>query len=344
MKSTEHWLLILADPEPSHPDLPRARLNRREILSLCLSAEWHGVLPAVLNRIEIFLAENPGSLLADAQSAPNISAELEPMRRRIAERSAMAMFLAAETQKLLREISGEGVEVMPLKGMDFAARLYPQPSLRPFVDVDLLIRKKDWGATAKILARLKYTSHEPKMKRASAGYGQQSWENPAMPGAMVELHHDLVNSPSVRRGVSLRLDDLPLERGARSHLQPTPAGLLVIASVHAATGHNFEKLQHLCDIAQIVRGRAGAIDETELRECVEKTGAKFCVAAALDLTARALKNPECAELLARLDYDWPKTLTRWLITPELVIRSLGPRRRSGLWRRRILRQMLKNRR
>ena len=91
---------------------------------------------------------------------------------------------------------------------------------------------------------------------------ERSWEHPAMPGAMVEVHDNLVNSPTVRRGVSVRLEDLPLERGPDGRLRATPAGLLIIAAVHGAASHGFEKVQHLCDIAQVVRGRAGPVDET----------------------------------------------------------------------------------
>jgi hypothetical protein len=343
MQPLEHWLLALADPKPTPVDQPGVRLASRNILPLCLSAEWHGVLPQVSSRIERLLAENPGQLLADATAGPTILAELEPVRRRVAERSAMAMFLGAEARKLLTELSGQGVKVIVLKGMDFAARLYPQPALRPFVDIDLLVQEADWKTVSDTMARLKFAPQEIKLKHPT-GYAERSWENPAMPGAMVEVHDNLVNSPTIRRGVSVRLEDLPLERGVHGFLQPTPAGLLVIAAVHGAASHSFDKLQHLCDIAQIARGRIGKINEPELRECAARTGANFCIAAGLDLAARTFNDPACAELLARLDIRWPCRLTRLLITPTLVICSQGPCRRFGSWRRQLLRQMLKSRR
>ena len=324
-------------------ELPRTRLDGLGISSLCLLAEWHGVLPRVASQIERLLAETPGQLLDAAPTVSKKLTELEPMRRRVAERSAMAMFLGAEAQNLMREISGQGAEVIVLKGMDFATRLYPQPALRPFVDIDLLVREKDRQSVSDVMARLKYVPHETKMKHAT-GYAERSWENPAMPGAMVEVHDNLVNSPTIRRGVSVRLEDLPLERGEHGFFQPTPAGLLVIAAVHGAASHSFDKLQHLCDIAQIARGRSGPVNESELWECAAKTGAAFCVAAGLDLAARAFHDPTSAELLARLNFRWPRRVTRLLITPALVVRSQGPRRRAGSWRRQLLRQMLKRRR
>jgi len=343
MQSAEHWLLALADPESSQMAPSGRRLDRRGMASLCLLAEWHGVLPRVASQIERLLAENPGQLLEDARAVSNILTELDAVRRRVAERSAMAMFLGAETRKMLNELGGQGAQAIVLKGMDFAARLYPQPALRPFMDIDLLTRENDWECVDEVMTRLKYAPRETKLKYAT-GYAERSWENPAMPGAMVEVHDNLVNSPTIRRGVSVRLEDLPLGRGTDGFLQPTPAGLLVIAAVHGAASHSFDKLQHLCDIAQIARGRAGKINESELRESAASTGANFCVAAGLDLAARTFNDPACAELLARLDYRWPRRFTRLLLTPALVVQSQGPRRRAGSWRRQLLRQMLKSRR
>ena len=161
---------------------------------------------------------------------------------------------------------------------------------------------------------------------------------------MVEVHDNLVNSPTVRRGVSVRLEDLPLERGPDGRLRATPAGLLIIAAVHGAASHGFEKVQHLCDIAQAVRGRAGPVDEKSLRECVAKTGASLSLATALDLTARSLNEPACAQLLGRLGLRWPRRIVRLLMTPAVVVRSQGAHRRGVTWRRRMLRQMLKSRR
>ena len=176
------------------------------------------------------------------------------------------------------------------------------------------------------------------------GYSERTWQHPAMPGAMVEVHDNLVNSPTVRRGVSVRLEDLPTERASGGLLRATPAGLLIIAAVHGAASHSFDKVQHLCDLAQIVRGRAGTVDEVALRECLEQTGAGFSVALALDLTSRTLNEKAAAELLARLKPRWPRRLARLLITPALVAQSQGPHRRAGSWRRQALRQLLKRRR
>lgn len=343
MTVPERWLLALADAERAPDDLPPQRLELPEIISLCALADFHGVLPAVFRAVERLLRSEPDSFLAEGGQVSEVAAALDPVRRRLTERSAIALFLGAESRKILARLRAAGVDAVALKGADFAARLYTPPALRSFIDVDLLVRDRDWERVAAVTLQLGYLRCEEPMKHAS-GYSERTWEHPAMPGVKVEAHDNLVNSPTVRRGVSVRLEDLPLEAGPNGEPRLTPAGLLVAAAVHGAASHSFDKVQHLCDLAQIARGRAGPVDERSLHECIAKTGADFCVALGLDLTARALNAGAAAELLSRLELRWPRALARRLVTPALVARSQGPRRRGATWRRRILRQMLKRRR
>jgi hypothetical protein len=268
---------------------------------------------------------------------------MAPLKNRLAQRAAMSMFLSVEAKRIVGELAAANVDAIILKGIDFATRIYARPGLRTFGDMDLLIRPNDWELVSATMARLGYESHDTPMKYAD-GYAERSWQNPAMPGATVEMHDNLVNSPSIRRGVSVRLEDLPLERSKDGQLRATSEGLLIIAAVHAAASHSFEKVQHLCDIAQVARGRGGVMDENSLRECALKTGAGMSLATALDLAARAFNDQACAELLERLDLHWPRRRVRLLVTPAMVIRSQGPRRRGTSWRRQWLRQMLKTRR
>ena len=299
--------MTLADPKFQADHLPRQKLKAAEVAPLCVLSEMHGVLPATLERLDWMLRNKPELLLSAPGLNLEILASLQPMQKRLTERAAIALFLGAESRRIQLELRATGVEAMLLKGLDFAGRLYAPPALRSFNDIDVLVRASEWEGVAATLARLGYLPQETPMKYAR-GYSERTWQHPAMPGAMVEVHDNLVNSPTVRRGVSVRLEDLPTQRASD--------GLL----------------------------RARPIEEAALRECLEKTGAGFSVALALDLTARTLNETAAAELLARLKPRWPRRLARLLITPALVAQSQGPRRRAGSWRRQTLRQLLKRRR
>ena len=342
MKPEEKWLLVLGDAERTNGPWPRP-LTVRGVEVVGHLANLHSVLPAFVQNAERLLRTEPGALLTNPDNAPQALHAIVPLKNRLAERAAMSMFLSIEAKRLTGEFAAIKADAIILKGIDFATRLYARPGLRTFGDMDLLIRPADWDSVSATMTRLGYQSHETPMKHPD-GYAERSFQNPAMPGATVEIHDNLVNSPTIRRGVSVRLEDLPLERGSDGKWRATPAGLLVIAAVHAAASHTFEKVQHLSDIAQVARGRAGVVDEKAVRECAIKTGATFSVAAALDLAARSFNDPACAQLLARLALRWPHRRARMWMTPSVVVRSQDGRRPVTLWRRRNLRQMLKIRR
>ena len=343
MTPEETWLLALADPEGPSDLLPSVHLMPKGVATLCELAHAHGVLPAVLHQVDRLLKQQPDLLVAPPATADDLRSTLNLSRECSAKRAAISLFLGAEARRLIDELSASGAQAIVLKGADFAARLYAKPALRFFGDVDLLVRSEDWKRVDNTLRRLGYQALPVRMKRAT-GYAEVQYQHPDMPGATVEIHDNLVNSPAVRRGVSVRLDDLPLERDARGGWQASPAGLLVMAAVHGAASHSFDKLQHLCDIAQAARERAGAIDEPSLCECLNKTGAGFCLGVGLDLAARAFGDQAGARWLERLNLRGPRRLARWLVTPETVLGARGPGRRSGSWRRQTLRHLLKTRR
>ena len=92
---------------------------------------------------------------------------------------------------------------------------------------------------------------------------------------MVEVHTNLVHSPKLRGGMSLRYEDV-LEAGDGAVASPT--ALLLVASAHAAIGHQLDRLQHLVDILLAVRGVAGAVDFERLRKAAGRSGVLLAVA------------------------------------------------------------------
>ena len=98
-----------------------------------------------------------------------------------------------------------------------------------------------------------------------------------------------MNSPTVRQGLSVTYEDLkPREAGDPMGDSLSPAVVLLIAAVHAAASHSFDKLQQLCDIAQLARGAAGEIDVPQLSAMTRATCAGLALRAALGLSGRTL--------------------------------------------------------
>lgn len=337
----ERWLLSLCDPRQGAP-LTSAMpppLADAEVAPFLTLADLHRVIPAVFANASAL----PGGLgrLYQHPDSPRVAELVTLARRRLAERAAMSLYLTGETVRLLGLLSAAGIRAIPLKGADFAARLYPSASLRPFVDVDLLVDGSAFGDAGRTLCSAGFSTKEDRLKH-DGGYAEETFTHPEAPGLSVELHSNLVNSPTIRRGVSVALDDLPLAPARRGGMLPTPESLLVIGAVHGAASHGFDKLQHLCDVAQAARGAAGPVDPAVLREIAARTGAGLSIALGLHLAHRTLACTASADLLRRSCLHLPKT-ARALVTPAVVVRGQGPRRWRSSWRRQWLRHLLKRR-
>ena len=266
LNPTHSLLLALADPrgptEAAAPSPPGpARLQ--QLLEL---ADRHGVLAITLDNLKE-LVRRGDSRWSSHQPDP---AACEWAHEQLRRRTVMSLVLRRQAQDLTARLHETGLPVIVLKGCDFADRLYAHPSLRPFTDVDLLIPERILPETRQVFKALGYQPVPVPMKHQT-GYGEESWRLPNRPGGMVEIHWNLVNSPSLRRALSVAYEDLQLE----THLgrpRPGAAAMLLIAAVHGVASHGIDRLQPLADVVQAVRGAAGTLDEAWLARAVPKTG------------------------------------------------------------------------
>jgi hypothetical protein len=326
------WLPALADPAGPRSPLPLTPLRPRDLPPLADLADVHGVLPAVVANLKA------AGVLVSAPGA-EVDAMLTSAARRLAHRTGLALMLRMQAEEIAGTMAQEAVAAVLLKGPDFAARLYPRPALRLFADIDLLVAESAAPRARRVMQDLGYKPVAAAMKY-NAGYGEESWRRPDRPGGTVELHWNLVNSPTLRRAVSVKLEDLALEdvpawAGRR---RPTAAAVLLIAAVHGAASHAFDRLQILYDVAQAVRGAAGPLDEAWLAGAVRRTGATLSLSTALRLAETTLPEPRAGELGRRLGLPAASWMARLALTPAVVLRAHAAR--DGL-RRQAFRELLK---
>lgn len=317
LRPAEKWLLALADPQDPAAAMPRP-MGTAGLAQLLHLAGRHGVLPAVVAALDTL---PPAGVLAlgERQAADALAGQLQSAREEVVRLTAAGMLLARQGAGVVAGLAAGGIASIILKGSQFAARLYQPPGLRPFRDVDVLVSPADADAAALWLQQdgWQLASHDLKY---AGGYGQSSFTRPG--GGNLELHWNLVNSPTLRRAVSVELADLALRQVDDGPPEPTPAAMLLIAAVHAATSHGFDRLVLLCDTAQIVRGAAGELDAQWLGEALSRCGAGAALATALRLTAACLKEPACLALARELRIG-EHLAARLLMTPTTVLRSTG---------------------
>jgi len=369
------WLLALSDPAGLRPGeagpraaLPDGRLRAAYFATLCGLADRHGVLPSFLANLKQATSDatlrssgaaslrstrdGPGRIVrsprtasAKRRAADATARAMADAERRLVRQTGLAMLLRGQAAELVAALAESGIPALVLKGTDFADRLYPRPGLRLFRDVDILISESARARTDLCLERLGYQATAASLKYDS-GYGQCGWRRPEAPpadrmaGGTVEIHWDLVNSPSLRRAVSVPLEALQVERpaspGGLSRL--SPASMLLAAAVHGATSHAFDRLQVLYDVTQAARGAAGPLDEAWLAEAAKRTGAAFALGVALALAGEVVAEPQCGELLARLRLPRSTCLWKPVLTRGVVLRAHSPW--DGL-RRQAFRELLK---
>jgi hypothetical protein len=333
------WLLALSHPDGPQ-NMPRHPLPTDRWADVCEIADYHGVLPAVAaNARRAAIAHGVDRLIAGANTAGTMERALGEAKERLIRRAVLSLAIRGQIREIAPAFRAAGVPVAVLKGADFADHLYPDPSLRPFTDLDLLVPKAAMGGAEETISRLGYVSCEPSMKYAG-GYGERRWVRSNRHGGAVEIHWNLVNSPTVRRGVTLSWEDLAFETDAPDGvLRPTAPARLLIAAVHAAASHGFDRLQPLYDICLAARCCEAPADIRWLSEMTERSGAGLPLAASLALCRRLFDEPACSRLQHAMGLP-RRGAWSVLLTPGTVLRGHA---RLDSVKRQIFRELLKRR-
>jgi len=160
--------------------------------------------------------------------------------------AAQALRASLLLGQVLRSFSGAGLVPVVLKGPPLAARCWPEPLLRPSVDVDVLVEPDALPVARTLLASLG-------LAPAGEEAHHEVFEGPA---GMVELHHQLLSG----LGAVLDWTQLQPTQASRWEGQPlrllAPEDELVYLAVHAAN-HLFRRTSWLYDLKLLLGARAG---------------------------------------------------------------------------------------
>jgi len=337
------WLMRLCDPEGCS-GLPARQLDPAGLKRLLQLADSHAVTGAVLDNIRhIETANDRGRLVREstAGDAAAVEAARAAARERWFDLVAHSLLIRQRTVMIVDALADAAVPAGLVKGEDFADRLYSPASLRPFRDIDLILPREQMPTAAAVMEALGF--REAGCGRHAGEYGERTWDGPDRPLVRVDLHWNLINSPTQRHQSSLPYEAFAWtpetgRTGAR-RLYTSPAGMLLIAAVHAALGHRFDRLQQLCDIRQICRGAAGEVDVEWLAEAATRHGVATAVAGALEVTARLLDDEATADVRRRVAGRRTTTMPWRVLVNESTL--LDATRPVTKLRRTIVREWMK---
>lgn len=330
------WLLRACDPEGCER-LPEVRLGCAQAVLLAEAAREHGVAGTVLRNLRQLLEhDDAAQVLTDPREQPAVAEAWRLAAERCLAEVAQSLLLRARAASLLAAFRRAGVPAAIVKGEDFADRLYELPGLRTFRDIDVLLPRTAVDAAAGLMDEQGFFWVHPAGKY-DRDYGERVWDHPGPPRVRVELHWNMITCPSQRRRSTLGWDDLEW-LAAGSRLQASPESLLLIACAHAAISHRFDRLQHLCDIRQICRGRAGELRCDAVRELTLRCGLSAAVTGGLEVTSRLLQDENCRHLLARLQLPARQGPWKALVSGASL---LAPATRTSKLRQTVIREWLK---
>ena len=228
---------------------------------LAASAEAHGL---------------PGVALAEARRTerPFPAAQQAQLQQQAQAVAAQALRASLLLGRVLDACAKAGSSPVVLKGPPLAARCWPEPLLRPCVDVDVLVEPGALPAVRELLGTLGLSATD------DADH-HEVFQGPA---GMVELHHQLLSG----LGATLGWTDLQPVRGAawegRALRLLAPEDELVYLAVHAAN-HLFRRTSWLYDLKLLLALRA-AWDWDRVVSLGRETGFAVPLWAGLDAARR----------------------------------------------------------
>lgn len=224
-----------------------------------------------------------------------------------------ATWMAADRQHLvasaqLREIvagfGAAGIATIILNGPALAADYYQDPALRPFVDLDLLVRRRDRERALAILHRLGYVEECP--GRALDHVPAVSLAPP--PGTTrlpVDLHWECIEHSEGSRAAELATEEIwcravPAPAWGASARTLAPEDLLLYLAASFAIHHTLAGALWQLDLALVLKRHRASLDWDAVAARARRWGAAGATYFALRAVAEDLGVPAPTPVMNRL--------------------------------------------
>jgi len=284
-------LCACASPAPFSPDRAVALAANLDWELLLEIAEVHRVLGVLSMRLK-------------EADFPEVPAEArEKLQSRMRAQHLFTLSMTAELFHMLEEFAHAGIEVLLVKGPAVSLLAYGDPSVRSYVDLDLVVRHEAVLPAMRIISGAGFEGDVPEQAvRAGKIPGEYLFTRPNSP-QMVELHTEKTFRYYPR---PMRMADL-FTRQRRISLDGSEVPVLsledefVLNCIHGAK-HFWERLMWPADIAAIT-ARHPEISWEGVAQAAREVGAERMVRVALLLGEHLLRAaiPEAMAAGARAD-------------------------------------------
>jgi Uncharacterised nucleotidyltransferase len=246
--------------------------------------EWDAVLASIS-------ADHLTGLAVAALEAGALQVTEEALEDLLARHRA-AMVAALGLERTLLELTtafeDQGLDYVVLKGPAVAHTGYPDPSWRPFNDLDILVRTGDWRPALGLLANLGLRRRLPEPRPGFDERFGKAATHVTPDGQEIDLHRTLAEGPF---GLWIDPNELfdhvtTFRLGGRRLPRLDDSALLAHACVHAVLGQSQPLLYELRDIAQVLA--VGRVDWELIARWAEQWRLAVVLEHAFALTGKAL--------------------------------------------------------
>jgi len=318
------WIGRFSDPAGINDVYPPSPVATRQATAFAMNvvtqAGGHNTLMAVTHNVRASATDAPGTLFEGPRRAEAIETLCTALANERLAILGRSMRLARAAREIATQLAAAGLPAMVVKGPDFAEKAYGGLHLRAFGDIDLLSDPDAAPEVADIVTRHGFVPVPAKGKRVDHAERKFVRAGPDRDPDMVEIHTDMVHAPELRVAMSLTYRMLTDTQCTGS---PTMAGRLVLAALHGATSHMFNRMQYVVDMLAIARA---GVDADDLVERCAVSHAAGPVRTGLWLAHRMFACDACATLLDAVPAPRHGQWTGGLITPRTVLRARTPLR------------------
>ncbi|MBE0428969.1 MAG: nucleotidyltransferase family protein [Thermoleophilia bacterium] len=195
------------------------------------------------------------NLTASGHSVDIPEAELERLKKIYLMTAAMGLRHLTQLREIAQELTSQGIEIIVLKGAVLAERIYGDVGLRPFSDVDILVREEDWPRIYEVLKKKgcqpppgkDFREVPPKLMKYDV-MSHMQWTSPL--GTCLEFQFDLLTM-----GVGMRDIGGVWDRSRKAEILGSevrvlgPEDQLLHLVIHA-NRHGCARLKWLSDISE----------------------------------------------------------------------------------------------
>jgi hypothetical protein len=270
--------------------------------------EWQ----TILTRIRF---ERISGLAVEAVASGALSLTAEQVNDLLELHAAAMTWCLFTEQKLLRladAFDDAGIGFAVLKGPALAHAVYQEPCLRPFCDLDLLVRSRDYMRANALLAQLGHARQRPEPRPGwEARFGKGSVHVDPADTIEIDLHRTLALGPfgqwTDADELMANLDTFVV--GGRTLPRLDDSGMFLNVALHAALGWANPRLAPIRDCCELAS--SGSLDRRRLERWVSswRLGAAFERARGLLVSHLAVEPPSV--------FDVDRSTTReqrWLLS------------------------------